>query len=584
MSLTEREQLMARLRVARGDEPADLVFAGGKVVDVFSGTVQEVDVALHDGIVAGLGKYSGKKTIDLKGAYLTPGFIEGHLHIESTMLCPAQLAMAISPHGTSLVVADPHEIANVMGLQGIRAMLKNSQGLPVTFYLNAPSCVPATHLETSGAALGPEELEQTLSWKRILGLAEVMNFPGAVAGDSEVLDKIIAFKGRAIDGHAPLLSGKDLNAYLLAGPNSDHECTNLAEAAEKLAKGMWVMIRQGTAAHNLVELLPLVTPLTERRCLLVSDDRHPDDLAHEGHLDAILKLAVAKGLDPMIALRLVTLNPARRFMLKTRGAIAPGWVADLVVLDDLKDFKVRQVYQAGRLVAEDGRVLYPSTPPFASAAMSTMKLPRLDEETLLLEATGPRVRIIDLVPGQVLTEKSIDDAPTDGPYLSADPERDVARLLVIERHGINGNIGQGLLRGLGLREGALASSVAHDSHNLVVAGMDSESLLTAARRVGEMGGGLCVALGEKIIAELPLPIAGLMSDQPLGQTVEELERLRTAAASICSHPEPFMALSFVCLPVIPKLKLTDMGLVDVDSFGFVDLFVDVDSNEKCNTM
>lgn len=574
MSLTEREQLAAHLRVARGDEPADLVLTGGKMIDVFTGKVQEINVALHDGIVAGLGDYNGKKQVDLKGAYLAPGFIEGHLHIESTMLCPAQLALAVAPHGTSLIVADPHEIANVMGLQGIRAMLKNSQGLPVTFYFNASSCVPATHLETSGAVLGPEELGQTLNWKRVLGLAEVMNFPGVVAGDSDVLDKIIVFKGRPIDGHAPLLAGKDLNAYLLAGPNSDHECTELAEAAEKLAKGMWIMIRQGTTAHNLTDLLPLVTPLSERRCLLVSDDRYPDELSRQGHLDAILKMAVAKGLDPMMALRLVTLNPARRFMLKRRGAIAPGWVADLVVLENLRDFNVRQVYQAGRLVAEDGKVLDPAAPPFAGAALGTMKLPPLDEEALLLEAAGSQVRIIELVPGQVLTGQTIQETPMDGPYLSADPKRDLARLIVIERHGLNGNIGQGLLHGLRLREGALASSVAHDSHNLVLAGMDSESLLTAARRVGEMGGGLCVAKGEAILAELPLPLAGLMSGQPLDQVVSELDELRSAAASVCSHPEPFMALSFVCLPVIPKLKLTDRGLVDVDRFELVDMFVD----------
>jgi adenine deaminase len=573
MSPAEREQLATRLRVARGEEPADLVLTGGKVVDVFSGKVREIDVALHDGIVAGLGDYAGKEQVDLKGSYLAPGFIEGHLHIESTMLCPAQLAIAVAPHGTSLIVADPHEIANVMGLQGIKAMLKNSQGLPVTFYFNAPSCVPATHLETSGAMLGPEELEQTLSWKRMLGLAEVMNFPGAVAGDPEVLDKIIAFKGRPIDGHAPLLSGKGLDAYLMAGPNSDHECTELAKAAEKLAKGMWIMIRQGTTAHNLTDLLPLVTPLSERRCLLVSDDRHADDLAREGHLNAILKMAVAKGLDPMMALRMVTLNPARRFMLKRRGAIAPGWVADLVVLEDLSGFKVRQVFQAGSLVAENGNVLDPFAPPFAGAALSTMKLPALDEEAFLLEATGSQVRVIELVPGQVLTDQSIQETPTDGPYLSADPARDLARLVVIERHGVNGNIGQGLLHGLRLSEGALASSVAHDSHNLVLAGMDSESLLTAARRVGEMGGGLCVANGDEILAELPLPLAGLMSGLPLDQVVDQLDELRAAVSSICSHPEPFMALSFVCLPVIPKLKLTDRGLVDVDRFELVDLFV-----------
>jgi adenine deaminase len=570
--LTQRQALAERLAVARGEAPADLVLAGGRVVNLFSGGVEELDVAVHQGRVVGLGAYQGLERLDLGGAYLAPGFIEGHLHVESTLLCPAQLARAVSPRGTTALVADPHEIANVMGLDGIEAMLQGSEGLPVTFYFNTPSCVPATHLEDAGAVLEAADLLQAARHPRVLGLAEVMNFPGLLYGDPGVLDKVMAFAGRPIDGHAPLLSGLGLNAYLTGGPQSDHECTQLAEAAEKLARGMWLMIRQGTSAQNLADLLPLVTAYSERRCLLVSDDRHPDTLAHDGHLDDLLRLAVAHGLGPLTALRLVTLNPARRFGLAGQGAVAPGYAADLVVLEDLKDFKVRQVFKAGRLVAERGQCLDACDTAFPPGAQGRLRCGPLSAETFRVAAGGAKARVIGLVPGQIITEHLIEDTPAQDGWLAADASRGLARLTVIERHQASGRVGHGLLKGLGLRGGALASSVAHDSHNLVVAGMDEESMLTAARRVAEMGGGLCAALGTQVLAELPLPLAGLMSDQPLDRVLYQLEYLRQGADVICTHPEPFMPLSFVCLPVIPQLKLTDRGLVDVDAFAPVELF------------
>ncbi|MBI5523229.1 MAG: adenine deaminase [Desulfarculus sp.] len=570
----ERQLLTQRLAVARGDAPADLVLAGGRVVNLFSGRIEELDVAVHQGRVVGLGAYQGLERLDLGGAYLCPGFIEGHLHVESTMLCPAELARVICARGTTALVADPHEIANVMGLEGIAAMLQASEGLPVSFYFNAPSCVPASPLEDAGAVLLAADLVEAARHPRVLGLAEVMNFPGLVAGDPQVLDKVLAFAGRPLDGHAPLLGGLGLNAYLTGGPDSDHECTQLGEAAEKLARGMWVMIREGTSAHNLADLLPLVTPYSERRCLLVSDDRHPDTLAHQGHLDDILRQAVAQGLDPLTALRLVTLNPARRFGLARQGAVAPGYAADLVALEDLKDFRALMVFKAGRLVAREGRCLAPCATPFPPLARDRMRVGELSLGTFRVAAAGARARVIGLVPGQILTEHLVEQTPAKDGWLAADSSRGLARLTVIERHQASGRVGQGLVKGLGLKGGALAGSVAHDSHNLVVAGMDEKSMLTAARRVAEMGGGLCAALGSRVLTELALPLAGLMTPDPLERVLSQLEDLRQGADLICAHPEPFMPLSFVCLPVIPHLKLTDRGLVDVDAFAPVELFTD----------
>lgn len=571
--MKDMSAMTRRLAAARGDQPADLVLSGGRVLNLFNGQVESVDVAVCDGVVVGLGSYEGARRVELKGRYLLPGFIEGHLHVESTMLTPSHLAQLTCPRGTVAMFCDPHEIANVLGKAGVRAMLDDSLGLPVDFFFMAPSCVPATPLEDAGANLGPEQVAEIGSWPRVPGLAEMMNFPGAASGQEDVLQKLEKFAGRPIDGHAPLLGGKMLNAYLAAGPESDHECSNLDEAAEKLSRGMWVMIRQGTSAHNLADLLPLVNPVTERRCMLVSDDRHPGDLASKGHLDHLLRLAVGQGLDALSAVRMVTLNPVRRFGLHRRGAIAPGYEADMVVVDDLTNFQVRSVYKAGKLVAQGGEMLEPCARDFPNVGRNSMQVAGLSAETLRLPLAGRKARIIELIPGQLLTGQAVEDAPSNGGLLCADPARDLARLVVMERHHASGRMGQGLVRGLGLRCGALASSVAHDSHNLVVAAADDKSLLTAARRVMDMGGGLCLARGDEVLAQLPLPIAGLMSDAGLAKVLAGQRELDRAQRELCTHPEPFMALSFLCLPVIPSLKLTDRGLVDVNAFEAVDLFL-----------
>lgn len=561
-----------RLATARGDAPADLVFTGGKVVNLFTGALEEVDVAVRLGRVVGLGSYQGRRTVDLKGAYLCPAFMEGHIHVESSLLAPAELAKAMVPHGTCTLVGDPHEIGNVLGLAGVEAMLAASRDLPMEFFFMAPSCVPATPLEDSGADLEVVDLERLARHGRVLGLAEMMNFPGAAGGDPGVLAKLRAFRHRPMDGHAPLLAGKALNAYLTAGPQSEHEATLRSEGAEKLARGMWLMVRQGTSAKNLAELIPLVNPVTERRCLLVSDDLQADTLAQRGHLDHLLRLAVEHGVDPVSALRMVTLNPARRFGLPRRGAVAPGWRADLVVLEDLKSFKVRSVYHGGELVAQEGRCLHPCAAAFPEVARNTMRLAPLVAESFRVKADGPKARVIGLLEDQLITESLLEDTPQKDGLLAADASRDLARLAVLERHKASGRIGFGLVKGLGLREGALASTVAHDSHNLMVAGMDELSMLTAARRLKELGGGWVVTRGEQVLGELPLPLAGLMSDLPLDAVLAGLKDLGAAVGKVCSHPDPFMPISFLALPVIPHLKISDRGLIDVDAFAPVELF------------
>jgi adenine deaminase len=566
------ERLKRRLQVARGDAPADLVLAGGMVANVYTGGWQRVDVALCDGIIAGLGDYQGPR-MEVRDGYIIPGLIDGHLHLESGMLTPRELARALLPLGTTAVVADPHEIANVWGAAGLDYLLAASEGLPLDFFFMLPSCVPATSLETSGAGLAAADLAGYRTHPRVLGLAEVMNFPGVVGGDEGLLEKIALFPQGPVDGHAPLLSGKALNAYRLAGIGSDHECSRLAEAQEKLALGFYLMLREGSLAKNLADLLPAVTPFSLRRAMLVTDDCHPEDLLESGHLNALLKKAISLGLDPVQAVTLATLNPAEYFRLRDRGAVAPGLQADLVVLSDPNKFHVQKVFKAGQLVVDDGRLLadrvFPETPPPAGP----FRVREFPLEALSPEVRGELVKVIGLIPGQLLTEKRLRPAPVKAGRLAADPERDLLKLAVVERHRGTGNLGLGLVQGFGLKRGALASSVAHDSHNIVVAGADEADMLQAVKHLAALGGGLAVVAGGKVLADLALPIAGLMSPRPLDEVAAAYGKLKAAYRNLGGAlPDPFMALSFLALPVIPELKLTDLGLVDVDRFQVVPLF------------
>ncbi|MBU2550055.1 MAG: adenine deaminase [Proteobacteria bacterium] len=562
------------LKTARGEEPADLVLKGGRIVNVFTGEIERADLAVRDGLIAGLGRYGGRVEIDVSGAWLAPGFMDPHLHLESTMLTPPRLAEVLAARGTTTVVADPHEIANVLGLDGIRYLIEASAGLPVDFFFMAPSCVPATHMETSGAVLGADDLATLLDEPRVLGLAEVMNFPGVINGLPDVLDKLARFAGRPLDGHAPLLSGRDLCAYVSPGIRTEHECTRLEEAREKLARGMRIFIREGSQAKNMEELLPLVNGHNMRRMAFCTDDRHPDDLLAKGHLDHILRRAVSLGLPAVSALTMSTLNVAEAFGLRGHGALAPGYQADVVVLGSLEDFEILRVFKRGREVAAEGRILAPCRSVSIPDWASPMRIAGLDTGRFELSAAGPRVRVIELIEGQILTGSLEVEAPQAGGKLRADPERDLARLVVVERHQGKGNIGHGLVKGFGLRQGALASSVAHDSHNVICAGIEPEDMCLAVESVARMGGGLAVTAGGRVLAELPLPLAGLMSPGAAAEVSSAYQRVKNATRETgCRQNDPFMVLSFLALPVIPSLKLTDKGLVDVNRFEFVPLFL-----------
>jgi adenine deaminase len=570
------EKLRQRIRAARKEIPSDLVLKKGRVVNVFSGTIEECDVAVHQGCIAGLGPdYQGNEVVDVKGKWIVPGFIDGHIHVESSMLLPSDLASALLPHGTTALVADPHEIANVMGLEGIRFMLRESEGLPLDIFFMAPSCVPATSLETSGARLKAGDLHALKDEKRVLGLAELMNYPGVLAGDGEVLAKVALFHDRIIDGHSPSLSGYDLQAYLSAGIRSDHETSSPDEGLEKLKGGMMVMIREGTSAKNLQELLPLVRPTNSRRFCFVSDDLHPRDILETGHLDAILKKAVASGLDPVTAVQLVTLNPAEHFGLKDRGAVGPGFRADLVVLDNLESFAVTRVYKDGRLWVDRGRLVGPAGKTHRSIPSWPLKIAPMGPERLQIPGNGREARIIELIPGQILTKTTVEKVRTENGLVISDTESDTLKLAVVERHRGTGRIGLGLVRGFRLKEGALASTVAHDSHNVIAVGVEDEDICLAVEELKAMAGGMAAVAGRRVLAKTPLEIAGLMSKEDLRTLASQLRDLNHAAAQLgCSIPEPFMALSFLALPVIPELKLTDLGLVDVNRFSIVPLFVE----------
>src|SRR3990172_6259636 len=475
------DTLRRQIEVARGLRPADLLLKGGKVVNVFSGEVQQTNVAICNGRITGVGDYyhDGIEVCDAGGLFLIPGLIDAHVHIESSMLSPAEYARAVLPHGTTTIICDPHEIANVMGLEGIRYILDSSKNIPLNLFVTVPSCVPATHLETSGAIISPAEIEELFRWDGIIGLAEMMNIPGVLRGNMNELEKILIARQRdcPIDGHSPSLSGKDLNAYIGLGVHSDHESTSREEAAEKLRLGMYLMIREGSAARNLEELLPVVTPATDNRCMFVSDDRHPRDILREGHMDHILRKGVRLGMNPIVALRLATINPARAFMRRYIGAIAPGYRADIVLVTDLEGFVVSTVIKDGEIVVRDGEMIIDLPHGIDGRARKTIRVKDLSLDRFKIRISGNRVRIIELIAGQVYTIQVIENVSVrENKEVVADPARDLLKIAVIERHCATGNIGLGFVRGFGLQNGALGSSVAHDSHNIIVVGTNDRDM------------------------------------------------------------------------------------------------------------
>jgi adenine deaminase len=567
-------ELANLLQAARGDEPVDLLLRNARLINVFSGEIEQTDIAILGTQIVGLGEgYDTRAEEDLQGAYVAPGFIDSHVHIESSMVTVREFARTVVPHGTTSVMVDPHEIANVMGLDGIRYILESAKYGPLNVYVMAPSCVPATAMSTAGARLESYDLAPLLADPWVLGLGEMMNYVGVVQGDNTVLEKLEAFRGRVIDGHAPALRGHALDAYAAAGIGSDHECTSMAEAHAKLARGLYIFLRDATTARNLDDLLPLLTPANNRRCCFCTDDRHPADLLDRGHLDGIIRHAIARGLEPVTAIRMATLNAAEYFRLYDRGAIAPGRRADLVVFDSFHDFNVETVFRNGQRVAVHGHLAPWPDAPHRPTVRSSINV-AWDQVDLRIPALGKKVRVIGIIPNQVKTGHLMESATIRDGQAVADVERDLLKLAVIERHLASGNVGKGFVRGLGLRQGALASSVAHDHHNLMVVGADDASMMTAARAVVEMRGGMAVALGDQILARLPLPIAGLMSDRPIERVRADMDDLLRAARQLgTTVADPFMTLSFLGLEVIPSLKLTDRGLVDVERFRLVPLFV-----------
>jgi len=558
--------------------PCDLNLIACTVVDVLGGTlVRDAVVSIRNGQIVGVNDgFEAKATIDLGGRYLGPGLIDAHVHIESSLLTPAEYARVVLPRGTTTVVADPHEIVNVMGYDGMRFMLAASDNLPLDIYFMVPSCVPATEFDTAGSALYASDMYPFLQDKRVLGLGEVMNYPGVLAREQRLLDKIALFASarKPIDGHAPGLSGADLSAYIRAGIGSDHECTSPEEAAEKLSKGMYIMLREGSTAKDLRHLLPAITPSSVSRFMICSDDRHSNDLRDEGHMDHALRLLLSGSVAPVDAFRIASANAAQWFGMKGIGWIAPGCKADFVVFSSFEDFKAEMVFKEGRLVAQDGRLLEDFT-SYQPALRDSVNVKWLTAADFVIHDQGKKVRVIEARLDSIVTDCGIETPKVIENRCVSDVSRDLIKVFVIERHTGSGRIGKGFIRGLGLKRGAIGGTISHDSHNMIIAGVDDVSIFKAARHLNKIKGGLVFTVEDKVILDLPLPVAGLMSDRDADYVIGKLRSFEELFRNEgLTNSSPLMTLSFMALPVIPSLRITDRGLIDVDRFGPVDLYVE----------
>lgn len=574
---SEIQQMRELIQAARGDRPCDLAVRGGSVVNVFTGEIIRADVGIFGeqiAVVTGDGTIDALQTIDAHGLFLAPGLIDAHMHLESTMLTPAEFARVVLPRGTTAVIIDPHELANVAGKEGIHELIAALKNLPVRFYIMLPSCVPASEFETSAARLDAPDIEELASEPPVIGLGEMMDFNAVLSGNEEALRKLASVRDKVVDGHCPGLSGRELQAYVAAGIDSEHQATDFREGLEKLRTGMHLMIREGSVAKDLDKLIDLIGPQTVDRCMLVSDDLLAIDLEEQGHIDQLLRLAVKRGIGAAQALKMVTVTPAKRFGLRRIGAVAPGYYADIVAFKNLSDFEAAFVIAGGELVAFDGQVTAELCEhSFNAALLNTMHLPDLNAKRLEIPADGGLVNVILAADGRIITGRLLIEPTVLADRVISDTDRDILKIVVIERHGINGNIALGLVNGFGLKSGAIAGSVAHDAHNVVAVGANDCDILRAIQRVGEMNGGLAVANEGQIIADLPLPIAGLISTSNAGTTAARFRRLEDAARKIGSPMEhPFMTLSFMCLSVVPELKITDRGLVDVGGSRIIPLF------------
>lgn len=575
----DTETLQKRIEIARGVRPADLVIKNCKIIDVFTPRIYEGEIAISDGVIAGVtGPYEGKKVVDAGGRYACPGLIDSHIHIESSYTTPEELGKMLVPHGAATIITDPHEIVNVEGVAGLDYMLRAAKRTALDIRFLLPSCVPSTPFEHAGCTLDAASMDEPLSRDEIMGLAEFMNYPGVVNCDPEVLKKLTAAinAGKLIDGHAPGLSGNDLMGYAAAGIHGDHECGNVEEMQEKLSLGMYILLRQGSACHNLRTLVHGVTPGNARRCLLCSDDLQPKTIFSEGHIDNDLKICVEEGLDPLTAVRMATLNAAECFRLYDRGAIAPGYRADVVLFDDLKDFHVHSVFLKGTLTAEEGKYLPKVTREDITPMTGSIHLKDFSKDKLKMHLTSGHVKAIEIEPGGVVTGTKVVDVELDqdGEFVF-DPEKDVCKIAVVERHQMTGNVACAFLAGYGIKRGAVAVSIAHDSHNIICAGATDDDMAFAVKEIEKIGGGMAVVCDGKVLAEMPLPVAGLMSDRDGESVANSLVTIHDIAwdkLGINKDVEPVMTLTFMSLAVIPSLKLTDEGLFDVDKFAFTSIY------------
>lgn len=573
----EKASLKKLIEVAAGRTPADMVIKNCKVVDVYNAGIIEGDIALSDGMIAGIGSYEGAKIIDAQGRYAAPGFIDSHIHIESAYVTPEEIGRLLVPHGATTIIADPHEIVNVCGIEGMEYMLRASENTALGIKFMLPSCVPSTPFEHAGANIDAASMEMPIQDERILGLGEFMNYPGVISGDDAVLDKLMIAKnnGKLIDGHSPCVAGKELNAYAAAQIHTDHECATVEEMLDRLQRGMYVLLRQGSACHNLTELLKGVTPLNSRRCLLCSDDRQPKTILELGHLENHLRICVEEGLDPFIAIQMASLNAAECFELKDRGAIAPGLRGDIVLFDNLKEFHIHKVFINGQLTAEEGMYLLPVEKCDNTAARGRFHVKDFSAKKLRMSLQSGHVNVIDILPGGVVTAKGIADVKLDekGDFLY-NPAEDIVKVAVVERHQNTGNVALGLIRGYGIKKGAVALSIAHDSHNIIVVGVNEADMEYAVEQLVAQDGGIVLTKDGKVVQNMPMPVGGIMSDQSGEWVDERLIRIHKAAyeeLGISGTVEPVMTLCFMSLPVIPEMKLTDMGLFDVTKFEFIKL-------------
>lgn len=569
-----KEELRELIIKSKGDKTSELVLKNANIINVFTGEIIFGDLAVDKGRIVGMGNYKGEREIDLDGKYISPGFIDSHVHIESSMSTPRQFARAIIPRGVTSIISDPHEIANVRGIEGIKYMIEDAKNTPLDVYVMLPSCVPATEFENSGAILEAEDLEKLINEESVLGLGEMMNYPGVIYAEDKILDKLILGRRTIIDGHGPSITGKDLNAYVAAGIKTEHEASSPEEVLERLRLGMYILLREGSAAKDLRNIIGTVTKDNLSRFLLCTDDKHPEDLINEGSIDFNIKLAIEAGIDPVDAIKMATLNSAECYGLKDKGALAPGYRADLVIIDNLDDFNIIKVFKDGQLVAENNKALFESKLYLADNMKDSVNIKRVELKDLQIPMKTHKANIISIVEDSLVTEKVVKEVKVENGYFQYSDE-DILKLVVVERHKATGNIGLGLIENFQLKNGAIGSTIAHDSHNILVVGDNDEDILSVIDEIERIGGGLAIVSQGRVLKSLSLEIGGLMTSKPIEEinlTLKEMMEISQEKLKVNTKIDPFMTLAFMALPVIPKIKLTDMGLFDVENFNFIEVY------------